>query len=58
MTERDIEDDAELCPHCSVNEVEVDDFGYYGCRECMSPEIRSAVYKKQDKEDSMFGRED
>ncbi len=39
--ERDIEreleliDEAdELCPHCQVEKVEIDDLGYYGCKKC------------------------
>lgn len=25
---------SEICPICKVNEVEVDDFGFYGCECC------------------------
>ena len=35
--ERELEliDEAdELCPHCGVEKVEIDDMGYYGCKKC------------------------
>ena len=34
-------EEKELCPHCKVREIEIDDLGYYGCKKCMPPLSRS-----------------
>lgn len=34
-SEEELMEEKELCPICKVREVEIDDLGYYGCKECM-----------------------
>ena len=33
--EKDRYEDDEICQHCHIRPVEIDDLGYFGCRKCM-----------------------
>ena len=63
---RNLDDDCiatreiETCPHCNVNEVEVDDYGYFGCLPCFKKDKKAQTHiaNMQEKEDFMFGYDD
>lgn len=43
-------EDDEICPFCKIRKVEVDDFGYYGCKKCMPKISQDAKARQLDQD--------
>lgn len=43
-------EDDNICPHCHIRKVEIDDLGYFGCKECMPPMSYDAIARELDQD--------